>query len=140
MDTKAFAAKLIEAYDEALVKGNTKPLKALENPDVVYHMGIRGDIVGPDAHEQDILGSRMMLSDIKVEWEYLTGEGNLLALSYRARYVSSGKMPGLPPAGKEMTADNLFLFRLKSGKIIEVWANGYTTGIDMEAYVKGSQT
>ena len=68
MDIKDFAEKLIKAYDEAFLKGNTKPLKALEDPDVVYHMGIRGDIVGPDAHEQDILGSRMAFSDIKVEF------------------------------------------------------------------------
>ncbi len=136
MSTKDFAEKLIKAYDEALLKGNTKPLKALEDPNVVYHMGFRGDIVGSDAHEQDILGSRMALSDIKVEWKYLTGEGNLLALSYKALYVSSGKVPGFPPAGKEITADSLFLFHLKNDKIKEVWMNGYTTGLDVTAYLK----
>ena len=135
MDTKEFADKLIKAYDEAF-KGNTKHLKNLEDPKVVYHMGIRGDIVGPDAHEQDILGSLMAFTDFKIEWKYLTGEGNLLALSYKARYVSNGTVPGLPPAGKEMTADSLFLFQLKNGKIREVWVNGYTTGIDMDAYLK----
>jgi len=134
MNTKEFAEKLIKAYDEAF-KGNTKHLKNLEDPNVVYHMGIRGDIVGPDAHEQDILGSLMAFTDFKIEWKYLTGEGNLLALSYKARYVSSGKVPGLPPAGKEVTGDALFLFRLKDGMIFEVWMNGYSTGIDMEAYL-----
>jgi predicted ester cyclase len=128
MDIKAFSEKLIKAYDEAF-KGNTRLLKDLENPDVVYHMGIRGDIVGSDAHEQDILMSLMALSDIKVDWEYLTGEGNLLALSYKSRYISNGKVPGLPPAGKEMTANSLFLFQLKNGKIKEVWMNGYNTGM-----------
>jgi predicted ester cyclase len=128
MDTKAFADKLTKAYNEALLKGNTRPLKELEDPNVVYHMIIRGgqDIVGSDAHEQDILGSRAALSDIKVDWEYLTGEGNLLALSYKARYVSSGSVPGLPPAGKEMNVDALCLFRLKDGKIVEMWMNGNT--------------
>ena len=95
MDTKEFSTQLVKAYDEAF-KGNTKILKGLENPDVVYHMGIRGDIVGSDAHEQDILMSIMGLSDIELDLEYLTGEGNLLALSYKARYISNGKIPGLP--------------------------------------------
>ena len=129
MSIKDFAEKLIKAYNEALLKGNTKPLKALEDPNVVYHMGIRGDIAGPDAHEQDILGARIALSDIKMELKYLTGEGNLLALSYKARYISSGKLSGFPPAGKEIAADSLFLFQLKNGKIKEVWSNGYTTGL-----------
>jgi predicted ester cyclase len=128
MNIKDFAEKLIKAYDEAF-KGNTKPLKALENPDVVYHMGVRGDIVGSDAHEQDILGLRMALSDIKMELKYLTGEGNLAAFSYKARYISNGKVPGFPPAGKEITQDMLCLFYLKNGKIKEVWMNGYTTGL-----------
>ena len=129
MNIKDFAEKLIKAYDEALLKGNTKPLKALENPDVVYHMGIRGDIVGPDAHEKDILGALMALSVTNLEMKYLTGEGNLCALSYKARYVSNGKVPGFPPAGKEITSDMLFLFRLKGGKLSEIWANGTTTGM-----------
>jgi predicted ester cyclase len=103
---------------------------------VVYHMGIRGDIVGPDAHEQDILGSLVAITDIKIEWKYLVGEGNLLALSYKARYISKGNVPGFPPAGKEITGNALFLFHLKDGKIYEVWMNGYSTGIDMETYMK----
>lgn len=130
MDIKEFAEKLIKAYDEALLKGNTKPLKALEDPNVVYHMGIRGDIVGSEAHEQDFLDAQIAFSDIKVEWKYLTGEGNLLALSYKGRYISSGKVPGFPPAGKEITSDALFLFRLEDGKIVEAWMNGYMTGMD----------
>jgi predicted ester cyclase len=136
MNIKDFAEKLIKAYEEAMLKGNTKLLKALENPDVVYHMGIRGDIVGSNAHEQDILGLRMALSDIKIELKYLIGEGNLSAFSYKARYISSGKVPGFPPAGKESTQDTLCLFYLKNGKIKEVWMNGYTIGLDMSAYIK----
>jgi predicted ester cyclase len=136
MSIKEFAEKLIKAYDEALLKGNTKPLKSLEDPNVVYHMGIRRDIVGSEAHEQDILGSRMAFSDLKVEWKYITGEGNLLALSYKSRLISNGKVPGLPPAGGEVTSDSLFLFCLKNGKITEVWMNGSITGLDVEAYLK----
>lgn len=91
-----------------MLKGNTKPFKELEDPNVVYHMGIRGDIVGSEAHEQDFLGAQMAFSDIKMEWKYLTGEGNLLALSLKARYISSGKVPGFPPEGNEITSDSLF--------------------------------
>ena len=136
MNTKDFAKKLIKDYEEALMKGNTKPLKAMEDSNVVYHMGIRGDIVGPDAHEQDILSARIAFSDIMMEMKYLAGEGNLLAFSYKARYISSGKVPGFPPAGKEITADSLFLFHLKNGKIKEVWMNGYSIGLDLTAYLK----
>jgi predicted ester cyclase len=131
MTTKEFADKLIKAYDEALIKGNTKPLKDLENHDVVYHMGVRGDIVGPDAHEQDILSSRSAFSEIKIDFKYLAGEGSLFVFSYKALYISNGNTTGLPPAGKKITSDQIFVFKLKNNKISEVWANGYMTGLEM---------
>jgi len=129
MSIKEFAEKLIKAYDEGLGKGNTKPLKALEDPNVVYHMPPPNDFVGFEAHKKQILGYREALSDIKQEWKYLAGDGNVFALSYKSRYISSGKVPGLPPAGTEITGDSIFLFRLENGKIIEAWARGSTTGL-----------
>jgi predicted ester cyclase len=134
MSIKEFAEKFMKAEDEAWQKVNTKPLEALEDPNVVYHMGIRGDIVGFEAHKQDILGSRSAYSDIKQEWKYLTGEGNLFALSYKSRFLFTGEVPGMPPpTGKEVTSDSLFLFRLKNGKIVEAWQRGSMTGLDLSA-------
>jgi predicted ester cyclase len=131
MTAREFADKLIQAYNEALLEGDIKHLKDLENPDVVYHMGVRGDMVGSDAHEQNIIGSRLAFSDIKIDFKYLAGEGNIFALSYKARYTSNGSTTGLPPAGKVITSDQIFIYQLKNNKIAEVWANGYMTGLDM---------
>ncbi len=133
MSIKEFAEKLIKAEDEAW-KGNCDALEKLEDPNVVYHLQPPSpDMVGWEAHKQYFIGARMALSDINQEWQYLTGEGNLFALSYKAHYISTGKVPGFPPAGKEITSDSLFLFRLKNGRIIEAWINGTTTGLDLSA-------
>jgi predicted ester cyclase len=136
MNIKKFAEKFIKAEDEAFQKGNFEPLKAIEDPDVVYHMSSFGDLVGQEGHKQNIMSSHQLASDIKQEWNYLTGEGNLFALSYKARYISKGDIPGWPPAGQEASRDALFLFRLKHGKIVEVWNNGSWKGIDIEATLK----
>jgi predicted ester cyclase len=132
MDIKAFAEKFIKAEDEAFQKGGTA-LAKLEDPNVVYHMSSFGDLVGHEAHKQNIINSHQLASDIKQEWKYLTGECNLFALSYQARYTSKGNIPGWPPAGKEASRDALFLFRLLHGRIVEVWNNGSWKGIDIEA-------
>jgi hypothetical protein len=133
MNIKDFAEKFIKAEDEAWQKGNFDALEKLEDPNIVYHFLLLGlDVNGFEAHKQQINDGRMGSSDIKQEWKYLTGEGNLFSLSYKSRIVSNGKIPGMPPAGKEMTSNNLFLFRLKNGKITEAWSNGSATGIDVD--------
>jgi len=130
MDIKEFAEKFIKAEDEAWLNGNLDPLEALEDPNVAYHFAPPNDFVGFEAHKQQILGYREALSDINQEWKYLAGDGNVFALSYKSHYISSGKVPGLPPAGTEITGDSIFLFRLENGKIVEAWARGSSTGLD----------
>jgi hypothetical protein len=124
MNIKDFAEKFIKAEDEIWHKGNYKPLETLENPDVYYHMPPPfQDAKGFEAHKQQILGYRMVLSEVKQEWKYLAGDGNVFALAYKARYVSNGKSPEFP-AGKAMNAEAIWVFQLKDGKIIEGWEQG----------------
>jgi predicted ester cyclase len=108
----------------------------LEDPNVVYHMSTFGDMLGHEAHRQQIMSSHQLFFDIKQEFQYLVGEGNLFALSHKARYISKGNIAGLPPAGQEASRDALFLFRLEGYTIVEVWNNGSWKGIDWETALK----
>ena len=132
MDIKKFAEEFIKAEDEAFQNGNFEPLSKLEDPEMVYHlMEFDRELVGHEAHKQFIIAGRQAASEIHQEWKYLTGEGNLFALSYKSRSKWKGNLPGFPPlAGKETTAYTLFLFRLKNGKIVEAWENGISSGFD----------
>ena len=96
MSIKDFADKFIKAENEAFQRGKFGALKALEDPNVVYHMSTFGDLVGHEAHKQNIMSWPQWFSDIKQEWHYLVGEGNLFALSYKARYISKGNIPNNP--------------------------------------------
>jgi len=132
MNIKDFAEKFIKAEDEAWQKGNFEPLKALEDPNVVYHMPFGlPNMVGHEAHKQDIIGSRQSRSDIKLEWQYLTGEGNLYAVSLKMSYRITGQKPGGKiPIGKKVSSDELLVGRVKKGRMVEGWANGSRTVTD----------
>jgi predicted ester cyclase len=131
MNIKEFAEKFIEAENQAFQQGNFDALEKLEDPNVVYHMGSLGDMVGHEAHKQDIIGTRQACSDVKQEWKYLTGEGNLFALSYKSNAKFIAEKPGLPiPVGKKIATDYLFLLRIKNNRIIEAWANGSINILD----------
>ena len=132
MNTKDFAEKFIKAEDEAWQKGNFEPLKALEDPNVVYHMPLgRADLVGHEAHKQEIISARQSWADIKQEWQYLTGDGNLYAMSFKSSFRIIGKIPGgTLPVGKKVSSDELLVGRVKKGRLVEGWAKGSFTITD----------
>ena len=130
MSIEEFARKFIKADNEAFQKGNFDALEALEDPNVVYHLAASPDLVGWEAHKQYILTALQAVSNLQQKWEYLTGDGNVFALSYKSHSLFTGEVPGFPPpTGKEVTGDYLMVFRLKDGKIIEVWEKGTITGL-----------
>ena len=130
MDIKEFAEKFIKAENEWIQQGNFDALAELEDPNVVYHVPPPvGELLGYEAVKQFLSVLQQAISGQQLEWKYLIGEGNLFALSYKSRGMFTGEIPGFPPpTGKEITAYSLMVFRLKDGKIIEVWENAVTTG------------
>ncbi len=126
MNLKEFAETYIKAESEAWQKGKLDALQALEDPNVVYHSHIR-DRVGWEAQKQDIIRAPQNMSNLRMEGKYVTGDGNLFALSCKWRFITMRDVPGLWPIGKEVTSDSLRLFRLENGKLAESWEqNRYT--------------
>jgi len=130
MDIKEFGEKYIKAQEAAWLQGKVDGFDELEDPDVVYHfLPPNPDRVGLEGHKKYFEGLRKALTDSQMEWKYLTGEGNLFAVSYSARAMFTGEVPGMPPpTGKEVTDNEMFLCRLEKGKIVEVWGAGSYTG------------
>ena len=132
MSIRDFGENYIKTSKKAWQKGDFEELEQLLHPDVVYHyMPLGMDMVGWEEFKQHIVGGRQSLPGLRQEWQYLTGEGNYFAISYKSRGMLTGQAPGMPPpTGKEVTANYLYLFHLKDGKIIEAWYNGTTTGLN----------
>ena len=131
MDIKEFAEKFIKAEKEAFQNDNFESLKAIEDPKVVYHMGHLGrDIIGYEAHKQDIIDSQQGVSFTKLEFQYITGEGNLFVLSLNTNGRITGENPRFPipmPVGENTSGSFLAIFRVENGRIVEGWANGHRT-------------
>ena len=111
IDLESFAKKFIEAEDQAWQQGDFTALEAVEDPNIVFH-GLGVDNFA--AHKQYIINARNSNSGIHQEWEYLTGDGNLFALSYRAEVTA---------ADQTTTVNALMLFRIGNGRITDVWLN-----------------
>jgi len=127
MNTKKFAEKFIKAEDEAWYKGNVDALDEVEHENVVYHFPGFPDVNGRDAHKQFITAARKALSDIKINIKYLMGAGDLVGFLYTDSKRSTGELFGQPPTGKVIAANELWLFHIKGGKVIEGWMFGTNT-------------
>ena len=131
MSVEEFAKRFIQAEDKAWQKGEFGELEKLEDPGVIYHVMAMGqDLVGFEEQKQHIASVSQGVSNLKQDWQYITGESNIFALSYKMSCKFTSEIPGFPPpTGKEMTIDSLFVFRLKDDKVAEAWSNGTITGL-----------
>lgn len=117
IDLKKFADRFITAEDMAWQQGDFSALRAIEDPNITFH-GL--DVKGWQAHKQYIMSARQNFSGIQQEWHYLTGDGSLFALSYRAYAMVNNE---------KMQTDALMLFRIGNGRITDVWLNMNSTSL-----------
>ena len=132
MTVREIAEKFIHAENTAWLEGNIDALDSIDAPDVVYHlMPPAADVVGRDMHKQLIASERKAFSNIKLEWKYLTGEGNIFVVFYNQRMMFTGQASHRqPPTGKRATRSEMCVCRLNKGKIAEAWFAGSSTGIN----------
>jgi len=124
MDIKEFAEQWIEADKEAWRNGNFALLEKLEDRDAVFHPPLgMPDMVGYEAHKQQIISARQNYSDIENEWQYLTGEGNLMVIGYKSSFRGSKK----PDSARNFSSDEIIVARVENGRIVEGWAKGQFT-------------
>ena len=125
MDTKEFAEKYIEAETQAFKEGNFDALEAIVAPNVVYHWGGGRDMVGHEAHQQDIMNYRQRTSKHTQEWDYVAGDGDVCVLSIKETMTFAEEFPAiLAPAGATIVFDAFFVLRRENGKVAEAWIKG----------------
>ena len=67
------------------------------------------------------MDGRKNVSGLHQDWKYLTGDGDLFALSYQATGVFNDQ---------KFKTEALMLFRRRNGRITDVWLNLNSTNPD----------
>jgi len=128
MSIKEFARKYIEAENQAFKDGNFDALETIVAPNVVYHWGTGRDMVGHEAHKQDIINYRQKTSKHTQEWDYVTGDGDVCVLSIKETMTFIDEFPAISaPAGATIVFDAFFILRRENGKVAEAWIKGAST-------------
>jgi steroid delta-isomerase-like uncharacterized protein len=90
--------------------------------DLIEHNPQPGQTPGRDGHKQVVAAFRSAFPDLRVTTEDLVGDGDRVALRWRAEGTHRGDLMGLPGTGKRVTLTGIEILRIQDGKIAERWA------------------
>ncbi len=113
---------VVRRLAEALEQGDLRTLNDLQDPKGLVHSS-RGtrDIGGPYSDLKDACPLCPVLSPRQLTIEFMVAEGDLVAIRATARGIQSGPLGNLPASGKEITLTYHSVYRIRGGRIVELW-------------------
>ena len=114
---KALVRRLI---DEIFVAGSPSSVDELIAPDAVFHTYPFGD--DPRAGMRAAIERlSTALSDVVFTMHELIAEGDLVCARLTTSATQTGPFMGLPASGRHYEIEELHLFRVRNGQVVEHW-------------------
>lgn len=105
---------------EKMGRGDFSKLDEIYGPGFVAHGG--GKDFTLDEDNQSGQEIRRAVPDLQVAVDRLIGEGELVAVHWRARGTNSVAAAGMPGTGKTLEVEGMTVFRFANGRIVEEWS------------------
>jgi steroid delta-isomerase-like uncharacterized protein len=108
--------------EEVWNKGNLEILDELFSQDFVRHFLPNGsDTKGLDQFRDHISSHRKAFPDWAEDIKLIVAEGNLVATQFTSTGTNDGSFLGNPPTGKQIHINEMSIYRIVDGKIVEQW-------------------
>lgn len=128
MSTEENKAMVRKFFEEGPSKGNLSAADELLSSDF--------SIYGPLPVSPGIEGMKEIITNCRAAFEHLNvtvedmiAEGDTVAARFTARGVHKGDFMNLPASGKPITMTGIEIFRIKEGKIAEIWGEANLFGL-----------
>jgi steroid delta-isomerase-like uncharacterized protein len=112
--------KAAHVFLEKMGKGNFSGLDRIYGPGFVVHSGGKQFTLEQDNESGKAL--RAAAPDTKVTVERMAGEGDLVAVHWRAVGTNTVASAGMPGNGKAFAVEGMTFFRFEKGRIVEEWS------------------
>jgi steroid delta-isomerase-like uncharacterized protein len=109
--------------------GDLRAADALLAPDFAMHTPLPFTGPGIEAMNTVITTCRNAFHGLTVTIEDMMAEGDKVTARFVARGVHRGEFMGLPPTGKEIALTGIEIFRIRDGKIAELWGEANLMGL-----------
>jgi steroid delta-isomerase-like uncharacterized protein len=93
----------------------------LVEPDAVIRTGFPTDATGAEKLKEVFRTLHRAYPDLHVAVDDVIAEGDKVVARNTVTGTHRGVYMGLPPTGKSVTYDEIFIFRVAGGRIVETW-------------------
>jgi steroid delta-isomerase-like uncharacterized protein len=120
-NNKATVRRLDDVVSAGDAEVSSRTIDELVEPDVLIHMPLPNQATGAQALKQVWAMLLRGLPDLHVAIEDVIAEGDKVVSRTTVTGTHRGEYRGLPPTGKSITYDEIFIFRFAGGRIAEIW-------------------
>jgi steroid delta-isomerase-like uncharacterized protein len=121
ISNKATFRRIQDAVNTGDVEVISKTIDEVVAPDVLIRMPLPIEAPGAQAFRQLWAMLLRGLPDLNLTIEDLIAEGDEVVMRASVTGTHQGEYMGLPPTGKTVTYNEIFIFRLVGGRIAEMW-------------------
>jgi steroid delta-isomerase-like uncharacterized protein len=112
-------------FHDALNSGDAEVIaKAIDEvvrPGVLFHAPVPSDATGVQALKQVWVVLLRAFPDLRVAVEDVIAEGDKVVCRNTVTGTHQGDFRGLPPTGRSVSYQEIFIFRFDGGRIAEIW-------------------
>ncbi len=110
-------------------KGDLAAADAILAPEFSLHTPLPTPGPGIEAMNNVITTCRAAFQGLNVTIDDIMADGDKITARFTARGMHKGEFMGLPPTGKAITMTGIEIFRVKDGKITELWGEANLMGL-----------
>jgi steroid delta-isomerase-like uncharacterized protein len=118
---KATFSRFHEAVNSGDAELISKTIDEVVEPDVLFHAPAPIDATGAQALKQVWAVLLRAFPDLHVAVEDVIAEGDKVVYRNTVTGTHQGEYRGLPPTGKSVTYNEIFIVRFAGGRIAEIW-------------------
>lgn len=113
--------QIVRRFFELFNAGEINAMNQVYAEDVVDHDPVPMQPEGLAGVRIVLNAFRAAFPDMTVTIEHLVADGDLVTSRQTARGTQQGELLGIPPTGKRVELKAFDMYRIRDGKIVEVW-------------------
>ena len=114
-------ADVTRRFLRAWIDNDVAVLDELGDPDLIDHNPAPGQSPDWAGFKQTIAGYKMVFPDFDYDLHAVIAEGDLVASHWTAHGTHQGELFGVPPTGNKVSLEGINIYRIKDGRVCEVW-------------------
>ncbi len=118
---KAAFSRFHDAVNTGDAEVITKTIDEVVEPDVLFHAPVPTGATGAQALKQVWAVLLRAFPDLHVAVEDVIAEGDKVVVRNTVTGTQQGEYRGLPPTGKSVAYNEIFVFRFAGRRIAEIW-------------------